>query len=54
MRVCWKVILALFLLAVFLSGCVTPYRGKQDDLLNRDQYGREAVEYYQVKLSIPF
>jgi hypothetical protein len=47
-----SILVAVMLLG--LSGCVTPYRAKQDDLLQQNEYGREAVEYYRVKLSIPF
>ena len=54
MRVCLKVILTVVLVAVLSSGCVTPYRVKTDDSLKQNQFGREGVEYYRVKVSIPF
>jgi hypothetical protein len=54
MRVYLRTILMVVLLASVLSGCVTPYKRQQDNLPQQNHYGREEVEYYQVKLSIPF
>jgi len=54
MRVFVKGILTVVLVAVLSSGCVTPHRAKTDDSLKQNQFGREGVEYYQVKVTIPF
>ena len=54
MGVCLKVILKVLLVVALLSGCVTPYQAKRDDSLRQNQFGREEVDYYRVKVSIPF